>query len=295
MSIKISVVIPNYNGIELLQKNLREVITSSSGTDTEFIIVDDASIDGSVNFVKKNFSSVRVIKHSKNKGFSGAVNTGIKASHGNLIVLLNTDVIPEKDYLTHALTHFKDRDVFAVSFHEKGYGSAKGKFENGFIVHEPMGETDLAKETFWVSGGSGIFRKEVLMELGMFDEKLLSPFYWEDVDIGYRAMKRGYKLIWEPNSHVLHKHESTISKISKSKRNLILQRNQLLFIWKNLTSKILFKKHVRGLIARIVKHPGYIKVFIAAIIKINKLKTLRNKEIKETTVSDETIFLKFNK
>lgn len=295
MKYSISLVVPNYNGLELLQKNLSKIVAETLNYDknTEIIVVDDGSKDESVSFVKKNFPVVKILKMSKNKGFSSAVNSGIKYSKGELIVLLNTDVIPEKNYITNTIKHFEDNKVFAVSFHERGYGWAKGYFDRGFIGHKVGGEGSNVHATFWVNGGSGIFRRKIISELGYFDEKLLNPFYWEDVDISYRAMKRGYKLLWEPNSYVVHKHESTISKISISKRNLVLERNQLIFIWKNITSKILFKKHLNGLLHRLITHPGYIKVMLAALFKIRLVIKSRTKELKESKVSDETILANF--
>ena len=117
------------------------------------------------------------------------------------------------------LPHFKHQEVFAVSLHEQGYGFAKGRFKDGFIVHEP-GESAVAKETFWVNGGSGVFRRRVWIELKGMDETLLSPFYWEDVDLSYRAHKRGWSLVWEPNAKVVHEHESTIKNLEQKVKKL---------------------------------------------------------------------------
>ncbi|MFC1625069.1 glycosyltransferase family 2 protein, partial [Patescibacteria group bacterium] len=235
----------------------------------------------------------RLIKHKKNRGFSCSVNTGVRMSKGNLVVLLNSDVIPEKNFLENTFSHFEDDNVFAVSFHEKGYSWAKGEFKDGFIGHSMGKATKKEHITFWVSGGSGIFRRDLWHKFGGMDEKLLSPFYWEDIDLSYGAQKRGYKVLWEPNSYVTHKHESTISKLSKSYVSKIRQRNELLFIWKNITSKNLFKKHLSFLLRRIIRHPGYIRIVFIAFCKIRLVMQKRAKEIKESKVSDEAIFTRF--
>ena len=296
MKYKISVVIPNYNGLELLQKNLPSVIAETKKYDesAEIIVVDDASSDGSVSYIKRNFPKVKLLKHSKNRGFSSAVNSGVKISKGDLLVFLNTDVSPKENYLINITKHFLDKNVFAVSFHEEGYGWARGYFRDGFIGHETGGEGEVPHLSFWVNGGSGVFRKKYFRELGGFDAKLYDPFYWEDVDISYRAMKRGYRVLWEPEAKVIHKHESTMVKINKRKRNVIMERNQLLFIWKNITSKNLMKKHVAGLFKRLSKHPGYIKVVFSALCKLKTVRRERIKEYKESKVSDEVIFASFN-
>jgi len=157
MKYKISVVIPNYNGLELLQKNLPSVIAETKKYDesAEIIVVDDASSDGSVSYIKRNFPKVKLLKHSKNRGFSSAVNSGVKISKGDLLVFLNTDVSPKENYLINITKHFLDKNVFAVSFHEEGYGWARGYFRDGFIGHETGGEGEVPHLSFWVNGGSG--------------------------------------------------------------------------------------------------------------------------------------------
>ena len=294
---KASIIIPNFNGERLLANNLPLVIKALENRENnilEIIIVDDGSWDGSVKLIKDAFPQVVLIKHTQNRGFSAAVNTGARAAKGDLLVLLNSDVIPSSDLLVSTAKHFSDSSVFAVSMHEKGYGWAKGTFADGY-VGLAMGEESLEpSESFYVSGGSGVFRRSLWMELGGMDEKLLSPFYWEDIDLCYRAIKRGYRVLWEPESQVTHKHESTISKLSKSYVGRVKERNQLLFIWKNITSKNLIRKHYAGLLKRLLRHPGYIRVIIMALGRLGVVHKARQKEIKESKVSDEAIFGRFS-
>lgn len=291
-----SVVIPNWNGRELLEKNLPYVISAAKNKKNnilEIIVVDDKSTDDSVSFLQKNFSEVKLIKHTKNRGFSSAVNTGARLSKGRYIVLLNTDVRPEKDFLGSVLPLFKNEDVFGVSLHEPGRSYAKGFFKNGYIVHSPARETKKVEETFWISGGSGVFRRSIWMLLGGMDEKLLSPLYWEDVDLGYRALKRGYKLLWDPKAIVHHESESTTRKLSRKYVQRIQERNHLLLIWKNITSQNLFRKHIAGLFRRIFKGPGYIRIVLMALSKLEIVLKERAKEKKEAKISDEAIFAKY--
>ena len=154
-------------------------------------------------------------------------------------------------------------------------------------------ETKSVHQSFYVSGGSGVFRKSIWQELGGMDEKLLSPFYWEDIDLCYRATKRGYINLWEPNGKVVHQHESTISKFPKKYVARVKERNQLLMLWKNIHSRNLIKKHLLGLISRSFKHPGYIRIIIMALGRFSIMLKARTKEIKESKVSDETIFAQF--
>jgi len=294
--LKVSIVIPNYNGENLLLENLPYVIKAKDNSRNrvlEIIVVDDASTDQSVKIIKKKFPEIKLIKHTKNRGFSSSVNTGVRTSKGELIVLLNTDVVPKEDFLESALRHFENPGVFAVSLHEKGYGPARGVFKDGFIQHESMPESKKLENTFWVNGGSGIFRRDVFLRLGGMDEKLLNPFYWEDVDLSYRALKSGYRILWEPKARVLHQHELTIQKIPLKYRQRIQERNHLLFIWKDLTSKRLLKKHSVGVIKRVFRHPGYLRIVLMALFRIRGVIRARKRLKKIFKVSDEAIFAGF--
>lgn len=248
---KISIVIPNYNSKELLASNLPKIIEAVG--EKEIIIVDDASTDGSVQEIEKQKSklkNIKFIQNKKNLGFSSTVNKGVYAATGDLVVLLNTDVYPLKDFLKVALLHFRDPRVFAVGFlqqcPENGKiierGRGVGKFQNGFLIHQ-KGKINK-KNTLWVSGGAGIFRKSIWEKLGGLEE-LYNPFYWEDIDISYRALKAGYRLIFEPKSKVVHLQGKTIkNEYSSNWIKTIAYRNQILFVWLNITDTDLIFQHI---------------------------------------------------
>lgn len=296
MKKNVSIIIPNYNGESLLQKHLPDVISASKykkNNILEIIVVDDGSKDQSAKILKKDFPQVRLIKHKVNRGFSASINTGIRSSKGEILVLLNTDVSPQENFVESVLPHFDDPDVFAVSFHEKGYGPAHGHFINGFLEHDSGREHKKVMPSFWASGGSAAFRRTMMIELGGMDEALYTPFYWEDVDLGYRAQKRGWKVLWEPNSHVIHNHEGTTKVFKVTYKTRIQERNQLLLIWRNITSKNLFRKHLVGLLRRVLRGPGYIRIVCMALSKLPIVIRSRKKEKKEERVSDEAIFAQF--
>jgi len=296
---KVSVIVTNYNGKELLSKNLPSLIKAKENPKNriiEIIVVDDASSDGSVNLLKRNFAEVRVISHKKNRGFAVATNTGVRIAKGDLVCLLNNDVSCSENFLESVFDIFdKDDKVFAVSLNEGLYGPACGYFEDGFIVHKPLPLSKRPRKTFWVSGGSGVFRRDIWIELGWMDEKLFIPFYWEDVDLSYRALKRGYELYWDPQAKVIHQHEATIGKFNQKKKARIQERNQLLFIWKNLTSRRLMTKHIAGLFQRLFRHPGYLLIVFMALLKIRDVIKMRKKESKESLVADEFILDSFKR
>jgi len=287
---KVSVVIPNWNGRLLLAKNLPAVIASEP---EELIIVDDFSEDDSVSFLEEKYPQIKLIKHQKNLGFAASCNDGVKNAKSEVVVLLNSDVVPEKECLKAVLPLFEDPKVFAVSFNESQWSWAKIFWKNGFVEHEPGLKTDKTHITAWASGGSSAFRKSIWEELEGFDN-LYHPFYWEDVDLSYRAWKRGYKVLWEPKAVAHHKHEAIIGKhFSKSYVDFVSQRNRLIFIWKNITDFGMIQSHKIHLLAFLIKHPKYFKVFAGALKLFLKVLSRRRREGNESRVSDKEIFEKF--
>lgn len=260
---KISIVIPNYNGENLLKKNLPKVFeaveyyVNKQNAQAEIVVVDDCSTDESVEEIKneklkmKNYNvKLKIVQNDRNLGFSSTVNRGVKEAAGEIVVLLNTDVVPEKNFLQPLLSHFRDEDIFAVGCMDKSVENGKivlrgrgiGKWERGFLVHS-RGEVNKT-DTLWVSGGSGAFRKSIWEKLGGFDE-LYNPFYWEDIDLSYRGLKSGYKILFEPKSTVVHEHEkgSIKKEYSESEVKTIVYRNQFIFVWKNATDIDLWLLH----------------------------------------------------
>jgi GT2 family glycosyltransferase len=295
-SYKVSIVIPSFNGRGLLLENLPKVIAAwenAANRIIEIIVVDDGSSDDSVKAVKEVFPGARLIKHKINRGFSSAVNTGVRMSKGNLVTLLNNDVVPAKDFLASLLPNFNDKKVFAVSLHEEGYSWGKADFSSGYLSLGQGKPSETTEKSFWASGGSAVFRRETWVSLGGLDEKLFSPFYWEDIDLSYRAAKRGFEILWEPKARVSHIHESTVNKLSKTRVQKVRERNELFFIWKNITSASLIRKHFVALAGRTLKHPGYLRIVMAALFKLPTVLKARRREVREAKLSDEIIFQRF--
>lgn len=284
----VSVIITCWNGKDLLSKNLPLVVEAARNKEnriSEIIIVDDGSTDDSVEYLKKLIAgseqltaknnklitgsrspvTINLVENGKNYGYAFSCNRGVKEAKAELVAILNLDVIPEKDFLVSCLPHFKDNKVFSVSFNEGNFGPGKLAWENGFLEIQPTQIPKTTTETDWPSGGSSIFRKIFWNKLGGMDELFL-PFYYEDIDLGIRAGKEGYKCLWEPQAKVEHKHEGTINSDSFKQKyiDLIKQRNQLLLIWKNINRPELFFSHSFHLFLRCFFHPGYIQVLLLA-------------------------------
>lgn len=248
----LSVIIPNYNGKDLLSKNLPKVLDELSdykNGKTEVIVTDDCSEDNSIEIIRK-FPQVKLVTSPINTGFSSNVNRGVEKTKYEVLLLLNTDVYPDKGFLSPLLSHFEDENVFAVGCMDKSVekeivlrGRGVGKWQRGFLVHA-RGEVDK-KDTLWVSGGSGAFRKSIWEKLGGLN-RIYDPFYWEDIDLSFRAQKAGYKTIFEPKSTVWHEHEKGAikKKYSPSQVSQIAYRNQFFFVWTNITDFVFILNHI---------------------------------------------------
>ena len=290
MKKKISVVIPNWNGRKLLEKNLPAVLAAKPN---EVIVADDASPDDSNEFLEKNYPEIKIIKHKKNLGFAANCNSGVEAAKGEIVVLLNLDVVPEKDALEKVLPNFNDEKVFAVSFNEPQWSWAKILWQKGTIEHQPGPKAKKTHLSAWASGGSAAYRKSIWQRLGGFDS-LYHPFYWEDIDLSYRAWKRGYQVLWEPKAIVYHQHEAIIGKhFSKDYIDFLSERNRLLFIWKNIGDPKMIFEHKFHLGRRLLTSPSYWKPFIAALVRLPKVLPRRFKECREKKIGDREVFAQF--
>lgn len=284
----VSIVIPNWNGEQKLKKNLPKVLKTKGIA--EIIVVDDASTDNSIKLIESEFPEIKLIKRQKNGGFSSTVNLGVENAKGELVFLLNSDAVPEADCLKHVLPHFKNENVFSVGCNVGGTW-VWGSFRDGFFWHGQSKEiTKDSHQTLWASGGSGIFRKSIWERLGGLDE-LFDPFYEEDMDLGYRATKRGYINVFEPNSKVEHYKEMGViqENFSASKVAKVAQRNQLLFIWKNIHDPKMTRAHILKLIGMLLTKPRYWQVFLPAFSRITKVLEKRSIEKRAAKISDDQI------
>lgn len=304
---KLSVIIPNYNGEILLSRNLPKILNvlNKSNVEFEIIISDDKSDDNSLNVINKIKSEhskniIKIILGNKNKGFSTNVNRAVENASGEFLLLLNTDVIPEQNFLDRIFQYFDDEKVFAVGCLdesiEKGdivkRGRGKGEWKRGFLMHSAAEIKNGA--TLWVAGGSGFFRRRIWEELGGLDP-LYDPFYWEDIDISYRARKAGYLTVFEIKSIVRHEHDKGAikSKFSPSDIKKIAYRNQIIFAWKNSDFSTLiysvFWLPYHLLNAFLKKDIEFLSGFISAFEKLPKIIHSRKVTQKYFSLTDKEV------
>ncbi|HJQ70073.1 MAG TPA: glycosyltransferase family 2 protein [Blastocatellia bacterium] len=305
----VSIVIPTWNGIALLERFLPSVTAaasayaSQSSAPVEIVIVDDGSTDETCSFISNLGSEIpdlrfQILKNEENLGFAKTCNRGVKAASHNLVFLLNNDVELDAGAIAPLVENFGDAKTFAAhcrvieldSGEECGTGKIGG-FARGFLrVHQSYipRAGSVAREplySIFAGGGSAMFDRESFLRLGGFEE-LLSPFYWEDVELSYRAWKRGLKIVYEPRSVARHRVSSTIGKLKRSRVRRIEQRNRLLLHWINLHDRGLMASHMARLILFALTSPLSLAEALRLLPEVRKR---RDEEKRAARLSDREV------
>lgn len=246
---KVSIIVPNWNGLQWLDKCLSSLKTQDYG-DSEIILVDDASTDGSTDYVEKNFPEVTIIKRRKRGGFVKAVNDGIAVASGEYIVLLNNDTAASSSFvrtLAGAMdTSPPDVGCLAGSMRKMSapllvddagdmltwYGQAL-KTGHG----NPTGDYTKQRDILSACAGAALYRRSFLDITGGFDERFVS--YLEDVDLGLRGRLFGYRCIFVPDAEVLHKGHG--SALPSGDYVRLITRNRLILFGKNIPFSLLMR------------------------------------------------------
>lgn len=245
----VTVVIPSWNSESQMKQNLPYVFAAAKAVEAEIVIVDDNSkYDDSAGYLKSLGKKIRFYENKKNGGFSVTVNRGVSQAKGDIIMLLNTDVRPSPDCFSKALKYFADNTVYAVGFNS-GEAWMGGEWKDGLFHHFKVEPTPMNKNkvnpSLWASGGQAAFDRLKWITLGGMD-LLYKPFYWEDTDMGFNSWKRGWQIIWAPDCRCEHDHaQSAIANnFTLTTKYEAAQRNQFLFIWKNISDPFLLLSHL---------------------------------------------------
>jgi GT2 family glycosyltransferase len=246
---KVFVVIPNWNGADMISECLTSLEKQSLRHSV--VLVDNGSIDDSVEIVAKKHSSVKIIKLPENTGFTGGVNTGIEYAlkHGaEAVALLNNDAVAESKWLENLTKTLKKSKTCGIvtskflSFDGKKIDST-GDIYTSWGLPYPRGRDELdslkfgeTEEIFGASGGASLYRAEMLKEIGLFDQKYFA--YLEDVDLSWRAQLAGWKVLYEPKAIAYHKIGATSGRI-KGFSTYHYMKNLPMLFWKNVPTKFI--------------------------------------------------------
>jgi O-antigen biosynthesis protein len=308
-----TIVIPSKNGRGLLEDCLPAMqrAIGVAGGEHRILVVDDDSSDGTVGFLATAFPAVDVLPLTAS-GFGRATNSGVVHAQTESVVLLNNDVVVEPEFLVRLLEALIEPQVFAVGAKFlSGEGTldfvlgnrTRAFWRHGMLdiehVTDPMQLTKRCPQFFAQGAAMACWRQQYI-DLGGFDS-LYEPFYWEDVDLSYRAWKRGWRVLYEPKAVCRHFQSATTARDHRARYlKRISQRNAHLFLWKNLTDRRLFARHLSLAPLRAASDVflGADSVqygaFIAALRRIGMVITRRAAECSSAVVSDAEILRQTN-
>ena len=246
----VSIIIPNYNGEDLLYNCINSIYKNISIKDFEIIVVDNGSTDNSINRVKSNFQNVEIISSNSNLGYSGGCNLGATHASGKYLLFLNNDTEHSNEWI-EKLVHFLDSNskIAAVqpkilNIHNKklfDYAGGAGGFIDKFcfpfvqgrIFHtleEDHNQYNNPSRIFWASGAAFMIRSNIFKTLEGFDKVYFA--YMEEIDLCWRAQAMGYKIYSVPDSFVYHYGKQTI-KENTIKSHYLNHRNSWILFFKN--------------------------------------------------------------
>ena len=257
-----SIIILTYNGRDIIEQCLPSVNEEIQrrGNIDELLIVDNAGSDDTAAYVTENYPNARIIRLEVNKSIF-AMNDGVHAAKYKYVFLLVNDMQIKKGCIDMLMAGFADDSVFAVTgkvlqWDRSTVQAARrcGVFHRGMFWYlKWKGAADEAGPTLYALGGQSMFERDKFLELGGTDP-LFSPFYHEDLDLSWRAWRRGWRVLFEPEAVMIHKGQATVSRLhSKLELDTYLQKNLFIFIWKNIHSKLLIASHIVWLIPRVVE------------------------------------------
>ena len=309
--LRASLIISTWNGRHLLETCLPRVIraVARAGGEHEIIVVDDASRDDTVEFVRREFPQVKLLALERNLRFAGANNAAAASATGDVLLFLNNDMLVEPDFLPPLLQPFADPEVFAVTAHLqmeprwtgqgliRETGLVRGRFAHGaFVLQHDDPASDDPLPAIYAGGGSSAWRRGRFLELGGFD-RMFCPFYFEDLDVSYRAQKRGWKLLFAPRSRMEHKHQQTNSPANfpPGYVELMFAKNNLLFMWKVLTDRDFLRAHFVSLWRRLMHrraHPRLARGFLTAAKQLPQLLAHRHRARVGVVLTDREVFVR---
>lgn len=239
---EIAVVIPNYNGRHLLKACL-DALGRQIYPATEIVVVDNASGDGSAEYITAHFPAVKLIQFAENRGFAAAVNAGIRATTAPWVATLNNDTIPEPAWLQQLALALSGHPQVSMAASQMLFvdppnmiNSAGIAVDRAGIAWDRCGGSPAIQtpqepcRVFGACAGAALYRRSTLLDIGLFDEDFF--VYLEDVDLAWRAQSAGWSAMYVPAARVAHWHSATMIEGSPFK-SYLLGRNKVWLIVKN--------------------------------------------------------------
>lgn len=250
----VSIIIVNYNTCELTYNCISSIYEYVRFCKIEIILVDNASTDNSLEYIKEKFPEVILIASKINLGFGRANNLGAKHAHGEYLFLLNSDTILKNDPFPLFLDFFKNNNLLKIGIlgtflidGQGTYSKSGGKFYSmkkylklallSYFPHKTINEIDIHKNvitTDYVIGADMFLRKDLFSDIGRFDEHIF--MYFEDVELCKRLAKNGYVSFLIKGNNIIH----YVNSSSTSQFSRIYNTASLLYCIRKESNSIIF-------------------------------------------------------
>lgn len=298
MSIRASHIVLNYNGWSVLRPCLHSLHAAMSAED-EIIVVDNGSSDGSVDHVAREFPFARLVPLPNNTYIFG-LNEGLAVASGRYVSFLNNDMTVEPSFVDQSLAMFDADDIFAVcprildrNAGEQG-SRTRGFWKRGLLFYQALPHSEIPTDCFFAVGGQSFFDREKLLEIGSIDQ-LLRPMYHEDIELSYRAWKRGWRIRYAPDAVAHHLGGVTSKRVFTAvELRSFVRQNELLTVWKNITDYRLLAEHVlcclpRLLAAVVRRDTGTLRGFGQALHRLPEVRRRRRLARCHSRLSDREV------
>lgn len=243
---RVTVVIPTLAADAALRECL-EGLERQSRRDFEVIVVDNSG-QGLVRAAGWLAPAARIVENSRNVGFGAAVNQGYRMSRTPFLATLNDDAVPGRDWIAALLEAIEPRSDVGMCASRvvlrDGRLDSAGMLLAGDGVSKQRGHGEapeiysMAEEVFFPSGSAALYRREMLEEIGLFDEDFF--LYCEDTDLGLRGRWAGWKCLYAPGAVVEHRYSHSAGRVSALKA-FYVERNRLFVVWKNFPPSALWR------------------------------------------------------
>lgn len=254
MSKKATVIVVTWNGKRFLEACFSSVLKQTYAH-YNVLLVDNASQDGSADFVAQRFPMVKVIRNEKNLGFPGGMNIGLRHADGEILALLNDDTEVQEGWLAELVKAIEVDEKVGIAGCKILYPDGRTIQHAGGFIDYPLGfgrhygykevdqgQYDEKREVDYVTGAAMAIRRSLLEEIGGFDEAFF-PAYFEDVDLCLRARRAGYKVLYVPSAVVIH-HEGGVLGKDLFKQLPAFHRNRLRFLTKHCSLAQLLEEFI---------------------------------------------------
>ncbi len=258
-----SLLILHFNGPHLLKGCFDTLAPATdNGRLHDVYLIDNGSTDNSIAYTKATYPWVRCIRAPRN-AYLFTYNDVVPRLDTEAVLLLNNDILVEPDFISPLIDHLRSTDVFAVNARVltadrvSSQGSrTSGGYHRGLWWYHQLPDIERTSTCFFALGGQAAFSRSKYLELGGFDE-LLWPLYHEDIDLSYRAWRRGWRVLYEPSSVLYHLGGQTSSaKYKRDELRRIVTQNTFLLQWKNIDDPLMRAEHAAWLGPRVARAIG---------------------------------------